>query len=234
MKQSKVHGGLLVAALVSVMMLAVAPVSAHRGSETNSQLAVTDDTSTSSDDGTADQGSGDADASTNFQMRDTKRELNRIRAEARSHLAELRAGKAERTLAQRQKVCENREKAVNNKLKAFNAVADKHLTRLNSVFDKLQAYQTEQQVAVEDYEQLVTAATANQQIAKDATAALKDLTVEFDCTSNDPASTLGAVKEAAAEARDALKTYRTSLKNIVVAFAQADKTDDTTTEGGAE
>lgn len=223
MKQPKLHAGLLVAALLSISVLVVAPVRAMEETSTDDSASVSN----------TDASTTGADKRAAVQDR-----VSKLRADAKAKAAEMREGKQEKTAEKLQKVCENREKAVNNKLKAFNNAADKHLTRLNGVFDKLQSFQAEQQRDVANYDELVATANEKKQAATDAVTALKELAVDIDCTSTDPASSLGAVKTAAKDAREALKEYRKSLKDIVVALAQADKTTETdttdTSEGGAE
>lgn len=219
MKQSKILISLLVVALFSVAVMAVSPVSAQNGTDEPAPTSTTDEDSTSSE--------------TEVQKRGAARErLEQIRSHAKSELVEKRTGKVEKTLEKRQKLCENREKAVNNKVRAFGNAASKHLERLDGVFVKLQAYQTEKNLKVDNYQALVDAATAKQTAATSAVAALKSVAVNIDCTSTDPASSLSVVKTAAKEARTALKDYRKALKEIVVAFAQANKTDESSTEGG--
>jgi hypothetical protein len=231
MKQPKLHIGLLIAALLSVTVLATAPVSARQGSDDNEQAVAVTDT----DDGTADQGSGDAsDTSTETETEtsdDSTARVGRLKGEARRELAKLREGKTEKSQAKLQKVCENRQNAVNHKVTAFGNAAQKHLERLDSVFTKLQAFQADKNLSVDNYQALVDDATAKQAAATSAVAALKTVAVDIDCTSTDPASSLTVVKTAAKEARDALKAYRKALKEIVVAFAQANKTDDASAEG---
>jgi hypothetical protein len=164
-------------------------------------------------------------------------DLSGRRAAALLKVKELRAEHGQnKSVERRQKVCENIQKAVNNKLKAFNNAADKHLQRLDGVFTKLKDYQSTNNVAAENYDALVATATEKQTSATQAVQTLKDFGAVLDCSSDDPAASLQAVKTAAADARGALKDYRKSLKDIVVALAQA-KGDDTTNSddnGGEE
>jgi hypothetical protein len=76
----------------------------------------------------------------------------------------------------------------------------------------------------------VAAADAQQTTATEAVAALKELSADFDCTTTDPAQTLAAIKASTTDAKTALKDYRTSIKNIVVALAQVNKSSTTGTD----
>ena len=75
---------------------------------------------------------------------------------------------------------------------------------------------------------------SKKQAAADAIATLKEVAVDVDCSDPDTAVTLGAVRDAAQTARKALHEYRMSLKNIVVATAQADKDGSPEEEKAAE
>jgi hypothetical protein len=157
-----------------------------------------------------------------------------LRKEGADDLREMRSNHAGKSVAERQKTCAQIKNAVDRKLAAFDNSATKHLTRLDGVFTKLQDYQTANNLPVSNYDALVAAATAKQTTATEAVDALHQVGTTLDCSSSDPAAMLAAAKTAAKTARDALKDYRTSLKNIVVALAQAkgDSTDTTDTQDG--
>jgi uncharacterized protein (DUF1330 family) len=139
----------------------------------------------------------------------------------------------------RKLVCENRQNTINNKLVAFNQAADKHLTKLNETFAKVQAYQAAHNLSVANYAELVTTATEKQQAATTAVAALKTVAVNVDCTNPETVVKLATVRDAAKTARTALHDYRMAIKAIVVALAQAQdgaSSDDasSSTDGGTQ
>jgi hypothetical protein len=241
MKQTKYNLGLLVVALLSVVTLAVAPVSARHGADdtvaetsTSSSSSTTDDSSGSRHSETENENEVEHETENEIEVHknsgETRTRVAEIRTEAQAKVKELRSGKSTKTPAQLQKICENRKNEATRKLTAFDNSAHKHLVRLNGVYDKLQAYQTANSVTVDGYADLTAKADANKTAATNAVAALDAFkTSGIDCASStaDPVTTLTSIKTTTRAARDALKTYRTSLKNIVVAFAQAkDSTDD--------
>jgi hypothetical protein len=240
MKQTKYNLGLLVVALLSVVTLAVAPVSARHGAD---DTVTTTNTSSGSGSGSDDSSaSGSTKTETEVENEtenevevhknstETKHRVAEIRTESQVTVRELRSGKSTKTPEQLQKICENRKTEATNKLTAFDNSAHKHLVRLNSVYDKLQAYQQTNNVTVAGYADLTAKADGSKNTATSAVAALDAIkTSGIDCTSTtaDPVATLTTVKTTTRAARDSLKAYRTSLKNIVVAFAQAkDSTED--------
>ncbi len=236
MKQNKFSFAVFLAALSAVVVLAAAPAYARQGSDDSTS----DDSVTSSqqsDSETENDSSSDNATETETETEhgtevenEVEHNVAMFKQHGREKLALRRADKEHHTVAQRQKTCENIQKAVNNKLSAFNNNADKYLSRLDDVFTKLQDYQTANNVSADNYESLLTTAKDNQTTAAAAVTALSQVADSLDCTESDPAAMLATAKESASGTRDALKAYRTALKNIVVALAQAQGEDVTTTE----
>lgn len=214
MKQAKFHAGVFLASLCALLVLAVSPVLAHGANSGGSAVSSTEQDTTVENE------------------TEVHHQADLFRQDGQHKLALKRETKgSEHSTAQRVKTCQNIQKAVNNKLKAFDNHADRYLTRLNGVFTKLQNFQSEKNLPVANYDTLVATATQKQTDATVAVEALKSLGSTLDCTSSDPAGLLASVKSGASDTRDALKDFRTALKNIVVALAQANKSDDTATEG---
>lgn len=242
MKQAKLQLGMFLTALVSVVVLAGSPVYARHGSD---DLTGDDDTSTSqqvADDSSGDNsgpnssessrggGTGEVAHSNGALETEVEHNVTIFKQHGHQKLAERRQNKEEKTAAQRQKVCANIQKAVNNKLAAFNDHANSYLTRLDTAYTKLQDYQSTKKVQVSNWNDLLTTANDQQTKATASVEALKALGTSVDCASNDPAAMLASVKSGASDTRDALKAYRTALKNIIVALGQANGTDDSATK----
>lgn len=118
-------------------------------------------------------------------------------------------------------------------MNALKTTASAQLSKLEDVYSKLKTYQATNTVRVENYATLTTAADAAQLAASDAIAALSSAVGSVDCTNPEVAVQLGTVKQTALSARDMLMNYRTALRNILTALAQA-TTTTTTTTGGAQ
>ncbi len=230
MKQTKFNAALFLVALSFVIMVAATPVFAHSGGDDSVTGTSQSDDNSSDDESTSDDSSQ--------RGRDGRENESEIKNKAamlkRNGMQKLSLQRAKtmhgKSKLQRAKTCQNIQKAVNNKLKAFDAHADKYLARLNTLFTKVQAYQTTNSLPVANYDTLVASATQKQADATLAVAALKSMGATIDCSASDPAAMLSGAKAGAAAARDALKEYRKSLKSIVVALVQADKADTTKTE----
>lgn len=167
-----------------------------------------------------------------------KLRVNQLREDAKKDLEKKRDGRKEMAEEKRKLVCENKQKAIENKLAAFNQAADKHLAKLDDVYTRIQAYKAAENLQPANYDDLVAAATAKQEAATAAVAALKEVAVGVDCSDPETVVKLSAVREAAKATRTALHDYRKALKDIVVALAQskdgAENGDDTTSGSGSD
>ena len=211
-----------------VLFVAAQPASARSGEDDAvAQTVAEQETETETESETESESAEDTERSETVESR-----VSEARENAKKDLEDRLDGRAEMKAEKRQFVCENRQKAIQNKLAAFNDAADKHLSKFNSVYDKIQAYQEDENIQPAGYDALVTAANAKKQAATDAVAALKEVAADVDCASPETVVKLGAVRDAAKETRTALHEYRMALKDLVVAMAQSkggqDSADDTT------
>ncbi|HSX43215.1 MAG TPA: hypothetical protein VLF59_03965 [Candidatus Saccharimonadales bacterium] len=178
----------------------------------------------------------------------TERESS-LRARAAQLLTDKRQKGKERSLAVRQQACKRHELGIDNRFATLGTKATKHLDAFDSIFVKVQAYQTAHDLQVANYDTLLADAQAKQASAKAAVDALSALAgTKIDCTAADPAATVATVKTVAGDARTALQAYRVSLKTLVRALLAAKRstsssssptdtsgtstTPDTTTSGG--
>lgn len=149
-------------------------------------------------------------------------------------LATKRANIKEHTQAQKQKSCEARQTSINKRVNNYAKAAQRHLDVFNSIFTKVQAFETKKNLNVPTYEALVDTAKTKQAAAQTAVDTLKALDVSIDCTQADPAASVATVKTATANARTTLHEYRKAIKDIVVALKGASTSTDKTTTGGDE
>jgi hypothetical protein len=117
--------------------------------------------------------------------------------------------------ANRQKRCQSLQTMLNKQISKFSQNAQTHLTTFNTVFTKVQAYATKNNVSTTTYTSLLATATADQSNATQAVDALKSVSVTFDCTQQDPASSLSTIKAAVDSARTSLQAYHKDLGAII-------------------
>lgn len=152
-------------------------------------------------------------------------------------LKEKRQNHKEHSQAQRQEACQQHKDAIDSRFEALGDKSGRYLNGFDNIFTKLQAYKTKKQLDVANYDQLVADVTAKQSAATAAVTALNEQSgPKIDCSVNDPAASVAAVKTATKDAREALQAYRASLKTLAKALHDAKKaahgadTTNTTTE----
>lgn len=149
----------------------------------------------------------------------TKIRVSSLEDKAKQLLEAKRAeDKSNRSVADRQKACTARKAQLDRKFTKFTTEAKNALARYTTTFDKVQDYQSTNQLADDDYLQLVATATADKTAATGAVDALATVSTEIDCTADDPAITVTTVKTAVATAKSALKDYRSSIKAVIVSL----------------
>jgi hypothetical protein len=225
MTYSKLRLGLSTFAISGLVFFSAAPMAfAQHGDSTSTS-------SRGSDSGTTVSSADDS--TVHGEPETTEVEASKTGVEDRIHhsetdgkqkLALLRTQKAAKTAEQRQKSCEQRKTSINNRITAYDNAANTKLTQFNTIFERVKKFKTDKALQVSNYDALVATATAKQQAATDAVAALKALSADFDCASTDPGATVASIKSSTVDARTALKEYRKSIKDIVVALAQVNKT----------
>ena len=224
MKYFKYAAGLALASVVSISLLTSAQVYANTESSTGNKKLSQAQTAEPIE---VQSNISEVSNETTVDASQTATESDSIRDQAKKQLAEARQkNKTTRTVAAKQKACQAREKNLNNKIANYSKLADRKLEFYDTTFAKLQAYQTNKNLTVPEYGALVSTATAKQMAASVAVAALKDVSVEIDCSTTDPASAVATVKAAVVNARTALKEYRTAIKNVLVVLMTAKNGDD--------
>jgi hypothetical protein len=157
-----------------------------------------------------------------------------LRNRAQQLLDDKRQNGKEHTEAQRQEACKQHESTIDGRFQTLGDKASRYLNGFNTIFTKVQAYQTKNQLNVPNYDTLVADVTAKQAAA---TAAVNTLDAQsgskIDCTSSDPAQSVANVKTAAQDARTALQAYRASLKALVQALLSAKQAADTANTTGS-
>jgi hypothetical protein len=150
---------------------------------------------------------------------DTKRmEMRANVAKQRTELEQkLQAMKDERKTRldeTRKKVCETKSDKINQILQKRSTQATKQLEVFNKISDRVQAFITDKNLTVKNKDALLTAITEKQaavQAAIDANAA-----TTFNCDNTSADKPLQIPRTTMAAVRDALKEYRTAIKDLIV------------------
>ena len=134
----------------------------------------------------------------------------------------------------KERACENRENAIKKRSDQLIRFTNNQFRVFTSIADRVKTYYTDivipSGVMVENYNDLVEEiankqATVSAELDK-ATAEYK----EFTCSSEKPGSQISAFRTGMQAVKQALKDYRTSIKNLIVAVRSAIDADDESTK----
>ncbi len=157
----------------------------------------------------------------------TKREEIRKRIEERklelkakiASRAALRKFKLEETKA---KVCETKKRNIIRRSESMASRAEKQFKIFDRIVTKVDEYYNTRYVSqgkvLPNYQTLKDDITAKKEAAQVAVEAAKEVAKSFDCEADDPKGQLVAYREHMQEVIKALKNYRTSIKDFIVAI----------------
>lgn len=132
---------------------------------------------------------------------------------------------------ERTKTCESKKQGLDQKFSRLSANAQKFNNHIDEVLKKAEAYKTEKNLTVDNYDALVAAAVAADAKSQASVSALSALKPTLDCNKDSVASDVSTFKAAAEQARTDLKDYRTSVKALLKAIEQAKELQSEGQEG---
>lgn len=163
-----------------------------------------------------------------------KRHAAQEKAEQAKARAQAKVSEAkERLEGKKLKACEAREKRIDATMEQMTKRGQTHIAVFTKISDRVQAFYTDKGRTVENYDALVADVQAKKLAAEQAVSGAQSVGEVFSCASDNP-------KIASAEFRDAhkaqvaaLKEYRTSVKNLIVAVKSAQSTEAKADKAGA-
>lgn len=165
-----------------------------------------------------------------------KKALER-RAEAEKKVAEIKAereaAKEERVKkldANKLKVCQRQEEKVTNVLKRASNQGTKQLEVFKKIADRTQEFATSKNLTAENYAVLVADVEAKYDVAKATMEGISSSSSEFSCEGDDPKLFLSSYRTAHKEKTEAMKAYKTAIKDLIVAV----KSSQAATNGAGE
>jgi len=148
--------------------------------------------------------------------------------EVKARKAELKQKVEERKVEIKKDICEKRQENIQNAINNMAQNAPRILDRFNRVYDKVQAYKIEKNLAVQNYDALIAKVdTAKAQAAADVEVAQSQV-VSIDCNSPGIGAQIDSARQAMKTARESLKAYRSSLKDLIKAVKTAAEAAETT------
>ena len=134
---------------------------------------------------------------------------------------ERRAEVKERLEGRKLQACQNREKAITNIMARIGNRGEKQIDVFNKIAERTQKFYIDKQLSLSNYEALVAEVSAKKAAAQAAVELVKSTSVEFNCEGDNPKGAADSFKQLMRDQNDALKAYKTSVKNLIVGVKSA-------------
>lgn len=133
------------------------------------------------------------------------------------------------------KACQNREKAITNIMARIGDRGQKQVDLFGKIADRTEAFYTDKGKTLSNYNALVADVSAKKADAQAAVDTTKSTAAAFTCDGTDPKGVAATFKENLKTQNDALKAYKTAVKNLIVGVKSVQGTTASTenkTTGG--
>ncbi len=114
------------------------------------------------------------------------------------------------------KVCQLREKNIDNIMSRMGDRGVKQLDVFTKIADRTEAFYVKSGKVLSNYDALVADVTAKKADAQAAVTAAQSTTVTFKCDGTDPKGAVSSFKTSLEAQNQALKAYKTAVKNLIV------------------
>ncbi len=132
----------------------------------------------------------------------------------------------------RLKACQDRQADINNHIARISQRLQKHLELYSNVASRVETFYTKKNLSLANYASLVADINTKQAAAQTAINTVKNSSTSFDCHSDNPKASGQQFKTNVGNAENALKAYRTSIKNLITAIKTS--LEKTTTQGAQQ
>lgn len=140
-----------------------------------------------------------------------------VTTEAREQIKERVQGRLDEA---RKKICEKRSANITRLMNHAASQGEKHLATFTKIADRVKTFYTSKELNVANYADLVAAVDAKKTAAEAAIAKVKE-GISFSCSDENPVGRVDQFKEKTKAMHQALKEYRTAIKNLLVAVKTA-------------
>lgn len=159
-------------------------------------------------------------------------QIEERRQELRTKVTTMREARQEKLDAKRLDVCQKRQERINSIVSKSVEQSTKHLATFQKIEERVTQFYIDKSLTVTNFDELV--ATVDEKEA--AAIASIDISAEttFDCETTDGSNPGSIVRDLVRSQHQALKEYRTAIKDLIVAVkssqSSADTNDTTETE----
>lgn len=124
----------------------------------------------------------------------------------------------------KKQICEQNENRIQNMFTNMNQLGEGQLNLFSNVAEKVQKFYADNKLDVENYDQLLEEIDSTKEAAQLAIQATVRTSSQFGCDQDDPKGTANQYKVQVKTQVQALKDYRTAVKNLISAVQTAAQT----------
>ncbi|MEK7561920.1 MAG: hypothetical protein AAB541_03600 [Patescibacteria group bacterium] len=146
-----------------------------------------------------------------------KREAAKQKAEKLREAAKDKAEQHKEKLKEdKLKICQEREDGINSSMAAVAARGQAKLNLFTKIAERTEAFYVSKGKVLANYDNLVAAVTSKKAAAQAAVDSVGSSNATFKCDGDDPKGTAREFKTKVKSMNEALKGYRTAVKNLIV------------------
>jgi len=155
-----------------------------------------------------------------------KREAAKREFEAKREAAKnnLEAAK-ERLEENKLRICQAHEDKINSHMDAIAERGQKKIDLFSTIADRTKTFYLSKGKVLSNYDELVAAVDAKKAAAQAAVDVVISSSVTFDCEGDDPKGTASEFKTKVKAMNDALKEFKTAVKNLIVGVKSVQSTE---------
>lgn len=148
---------------------------------------------------------------------------------AQEKLQTIRENNKLRLEGMKLKSCQAREEAINKRMDSLTRLTENMETKFSSISARvIEYYETKvlPDKSLSNYQELLNDITAKKTAVDSALGSAQSSVGSFSCESDDPKSLYTSFREDMQAVKAALKEYRTSIKNLIVAIKTLNEEED--------
>lgn len=177
------------------------------------------------DETTNQEAENEADDTTKDLLEQRREAAKKRLEEAKSKLEDEKEGVKERF----KNACEARKTNFANRLENMAERTQKHIEVLDKITERVKAFKESKALTVANYDALLTEVEAKKLVAHNLQEAIKEkASTDFNCELGTAKETVSAFGDILHQQINALKDYKTAVKNLIVAVKTAAEATETT------
>lgn len=160
-----------------------------------------------------------------LEARDSAQSRQETRVDPEVRKTENRERAEAKLSENRKKVCEKRQSNIKRIMTKMQTRGENQLEVFDKIADRTREFYAEKQNELPNYSDLDNAVIDKRRLAEETLLAGTSAIEDFDCTANDPVALKDAYKAQLGAQIDALKAYKTAVKDLIVGVKSAQSTN---------